>query len=1192
MDFFKDIVSKTQTILDSTGSSRRPSKDELLCVEFRLPDGERIVDEASVELVLSPRVVNGHQSADTSAVTFSGKLTLTNNFLTFKDSYDFMACSFVVELLMIQKIQRVHRSFDFAIQLHTTSDLELTIQFLSIKSQAERFGQNLTRSLKRNVNEVSKINLFQMGLYSEYLLYKNHASKLKIEAPPTGGLGWVFKFPGNAQKMNDRLKMKKWFDFFREYGRNFALIRNIPFYKLVSFGLPNKLRGELWETCCGSLYLRYINCDEYNTILVDHDGMKSFAIEEIEKDLNRSLPEYPAYQNEEGINRLRRVLTAYSWKNPEIGYCQAMNIVAAALLIYMSEEQVFWCLHVLCENIIPGYYSQTMYGVLLDQKVFEGLVRKTLPILGDHFQRQDIQLSIVSLPWFLSFFLNTMPLVFAFRVVDMLFLHGPKTLFQVGLAILKVNGEALLRCEDDGECLAVFKEFFLSLDETEPSIFNQDRLRTKFDNLWEVAFREFAVIDDKVIAQFRARNKNEVFHGIEIFVKRAAVRNLPKTPNLSQDQLSNIYDRYYNVLIADSGSAIGRANLTMDFASFGKFMAQLVDWAQLDTDTGHNGFLRRLFDNWAKGEDTLNLETLVLGINRLIDRDIMNSLSNFIALYDNGSGKIDNETVLELAEDLIYITSPWRDGYLFDDMTNKAIETEIAKKIIERKRILQEQGISTDDDKIKLPQEVRFNDEKWRNKQSERYLASSSNFLKLAFQYAQEEPDPQASLIDLDDDTTEKLKHNKALNPATPTFITASTFRMIILADETYESFFHNDFWKSFHVNDKVSENPGVVNNLRGMFTDFLADGRRVANEVRKRMDDATKTVASSDQSSITTRNSRAQTLTSYNDEDEDDFGNFVSPLSDALNDIPIGAPKQPDPTNQYSAARSWASDFGAALYSLFFGVGGVSNCCGLCCLAARVAATKWAGDDGFEGRPPVESRLDLGACTGVARMLKRIPLWSAGDWRVGFSGCENLLVAGEARGCCETFKEDDDAMALSRVFSAVASDNVTSLLVAVVNESSGVALESRLSVDRPVYPLTRSSSGYSPDDPEMADLTGLISLIGFLVSELESLEIDPMDWAASSSCCWSAACRISCSFCRTRASNFCSASSRSASVNSVDVFSSGISLEWGISGCTTIVCNCGSGDFEGSTAFLSSSLSSSSIVGSTTMELFWVCID
>lgn len=121
-----------------------------------------------------------------------------------------------------------------------------------------------------------------------------------------------------------------------ENGRNATLVRQPTFHKLIRVGLPNRLRGEIWEVTSGSLYLRLRSPKLYTDTLAKFSGRESLAIDEIEKDLNRSLPEYPGFQSEEGIGRLRRVLTAYSWTNAEIGYCQAMNIVVAALLMYIS----------------------------------------------------------------------------------------------------------------------------------------------------------------------------------------------------------------------------------------------------------------------------------------------------------------------------------------------------------------------------------------------------------------------------------------------------------------------------------------------------------------------------------------------------------------------------------------------------------------------------------------------------------------------------------------------------------------------------------------------------------------------------------------------------------------------------------------------------------------------------------------
>ncbi len=110
------------------------------------------------------------------------------------------------------------------------------------------------------------------------------------------------------------------------HGRNLTLLRYPQCTRLVQVGLPNRLRGEMWETLSGSLYLRFENPGYFERLTAENQGRTNTSTEEIEKDLHRSLPEYSAYQSEQGISALRRVLQAYSFKNPETGYCQVRDM--------------------------------------------------------------------------------------------------------------------------------------------------------------------------------------------------------------------------------------------------------------------------------------------------------------------------------------------------------------------------------------------------------------------------------------------------------------------------------------------------------------------------------------------------------------------------------------------------------------------------------------------------------------------------------------------------------------------------------------------------------------------------------------------------------------------------------------------------------------------------------------------------
>ena len=423
----------------------------------------------------------------------------------------------------------------------------ITVQLAGSRQACERFCDGLKKGLKSGVGDVAKLKRVVSECYSEYLLQGDK----KGGDPPDAGLGMLFRYPGDVKKLRDKSKMRLWGEYLRENGRNVTLIRQPTFHKLIRVGLPNRLRGEIWEQTSGSLFLRLENPTQYAETLAKFEGRDSLAIDEIEKDLNRSLPEYPGFQSKEGIDRLRRVLTAYSWINEEVGYCQAMNIVVAALLIYMSESQAFFLLSVLCDRLLPGYYSTTMYGTLLDQRVFESLVEKTMPILWDHLVKSDVQLSVVSLPWFLSLYINSMPLVFAFRVLDVFFLEGPKVLFQVGLAILRINGEELLDATDDGAFISVLKSYFSRLDESAHPKSENAKLRavTRFQELMVVAFKEFSGITQNSITEQRMKHKDSVLNSIESFAKRTSIRNLgPDSKRLSVDELGALYDRFYGIL--------------------------------------------------------------------------------------------------------------------------------------------------------------------------------------------------------------------------------------------------------------------------------------------------------------------------------------------------------------------------------------------------------------------------------------------------------------------------------------------------------------------------------------------------------------------------------------------------------------------------------------------------------------------
>ena len=62
-----------------------------------------------------------------------------------------------------------------------------------------------------------------------------------------------------------------------------------------------------------------------------------------------------------GRAALRRILAACARRTPSVGYCQGLNFLAATFLLLLPEDDAFWCLATLVEDLLgPSYFDERM----------------------------------------------------------------------------------------------------------------------------------------------------------------------------------------------------------------------------------------------------------------------------------------------------------------------------------------------------------------------------------------------------------------------------------------------------------------------------------------------------------------------------------------------------------------------------------------------------------------------------------------------------------------------------------------------------------------------------------------------------------------------------------------------------------------------------------------------------------------
>ncbi|XP_029968083.1 TBC1 domain family member 2A [Salarias fasciatus] len=240
---------------------------------------------------------------------------------------------------------------------------------------------------------------------------------------------------------------------------------------LVRGGIPPEYRPRVWRWIvqARTKTIQDHHPQHYQQLCEKSRTSPHPASRQIQLDLHRTLttnqnfsPSSPALQ------QLRRILLAFSWHNPAIGYCQGLNRLAAmALLVLQNEEDAFWCLVAVVESIMPlDYYTKSLVASQADQRVLKDFMIEKLPRLAAHFEEKNIDVSLVTFNWFLVVFVESLPSDILLPLWDAFLYEGTKVMFRYALALFKYKEEDILKISESVEIYQYLRFFTKTISDS------------------------------------------------------------------------------------------------------------------------------------------------------------------------------------------------------------------------------------------------------------------------------------------------------------------------------------------------------------------------------------------------------------------------------------------------------------------------------------------------------------------------------------------------------------------------------------------------------------------------------------------------------------------------------------------------------------------------------------------------------
>ncbi|XP_075961342.1 TBC1 domain family member 2A [Anarhichas minor] len=265
------------------------------------------------------------------------------------------------------------------------------------------------------------------------------------------------------QEGAERYLLSRWAQYLT--GRSEDLSPSPELKGLLRGGIPQEYRQRVWRWVvrARTRTIRERHPHRYQQLCEKSRTCPHPASRQIQLDLHRTLTtnQHFSSPSNPALQQLRRILLAFSWQNPSIGYCQGLNRVAAiALLVLQSEEDAFWCLVAVVESLMPqDYYTKNLVASQADQRVLKDFLAEKLPRLSAHFEDHSIDVSLITFNWFLVVFVESLPSDILLPLWDAFLYEGTKVIFRYALALFKYKEDDVLKIHDGVEIYQYLRFF-------------------------------------------------------------------------------------------------------------------------------------------------------------------------------------------------------------------------------------------------------------------------------------------------------------------------------------------------------------------------------------------------------------------------------------------------------------------------------------------------------------------------------------------------------------------------------------------------------------------------------------------------------------------------------------------------------------------------------------------------------------